>query len=180
MRNLLAETSFRLTILSFRLQLPPPILISGGNSSTSRCIHHLMRLCLAGICRPVRISGVPIARQGPVRPFFISLESRMGIARNIAVALLALSTLWFAPEPTAAQAGASGLARIAAGTQSALREWDRVVGQLERSGELRARPRRADTLLPHREHERLDQYFKGVRVFGANLARQTEGGVPVS
>ena len=104
----------------------------------------------------------------------------MGIARNIGVALLAVSALWFAPEPTSAQVGASRLARVTADTPSALREWDRVVGQLERSGDLRVRPRRADTLLPQREHERLDQYFKGVRVFGADLARQTEGGVPVS
>ena len=41
-----------------------------------------------------------------------------------------------------------------------------------RSGELRVRQTRDDTLIPGRTHERADQYYRGVRVFGADVARQ--------
>jgi thermolysin len=37
-----------------------------------------------------------------------------------------------------------------------------------------------DTLMAGRSHERFDQYYKGVRVFGADVARQMDGAVPVS
>lgn len=42
------------------------------------------------------------------------------------------------------------------------------------------RDRRQDALLPGRVIERADQYYKGVRVFGGDVARQFDGGVLVS
>lgn len=54
----------------------------------------------------------------------------------------------------------------------ALRAWDRRVTADIRSGDLRQRSVREDTLIPGRTHERFDQYFQGVRVYGADLARQ--------
>ncbi len=49
-----------------------------------------------------------------------------------------------------------------------------------RDGELRVRPVRGDTLLPARQHVRADQFYKGVRVFGGDIARQLEQGATVS
>lgn len=54
----------------------------------------------------------------------------------------------------------------------ALREWDRRMTADIRSGDLRRRSVREDTLVAGRTHERFDQYYQGVRVYGADLARQ--------
>lgn len=54
----------------------------------------------------------------------------------------------------------------------ALREWDRRVTADIRSGDLRRRSVRDDALVEGRTHERFDQYFRGVRVYGGDLARQ--------
>ncbi|HEV3485861.1 MAG TPA: hypothetical protein VG106_10660 [Vicinamibacterales bacterium] len=61
-----------------------------------------------------------------------------------------------------------------------LREWDRRIDLMTRDGDLRVRQVREDTLLDGRSHERLDQYHRGVRVFGADVTRQSEGGRIVS
>ena len=53
---------------------------------------------------------------------------------------------------------------------------DRMV----RDGALQIRRTDADTLIPTRTHERMDQYYKGVRVFGGDVTRQTAGGLTVS
>lgn len=55
-----------------------------------------------------------------------------------------------------------------------LRAWDRRVTADIRSGDLRRRSVRADTLVAGRVHERFDQYFNGVRVYGADIARQRD------
>jgi len=55
-----------------------------------------------------------------------------------------------------------------------LREWDRRVTADIRSGDLRRRSVRDDTLMPGRSHERFDQYFRGVRVYGGDIARQRD------
>jgi len=55
---------------------------------------------------------------------------------------------------------------------AALRAWDRRVAADLRSGDLRRRSVRADTLVAGHSHERFDQYVRGVRVYGADLARQ--------
>ncbi len=49
-----------------------------------------------------------------------------------------------------------------------------------RSGELRLRQTREDHVVPGRTHERADQYYRGVRVFGADVARQLRGGATES
>jgi bacillolysin len=84
-----------------------------------------------------------------------------------------------APVPAIAQ-GQSGPVRVAVTSIRGLREWDAAIDSLERSGDLRLRQHRADALKTGREHDRLDQYYKGVRVFGGDVARQTERGVTVS
>jgi bacillolysin len=49
-----------------------------------------------------------------------------------------------------------------------------------RSGELRLRQTRDDPMVPDRTHERADQYYRGVRVFGGDIARQLRGGATES
>jgi bacillolysin len=57
-----------------------------------------------------------------------------------------------------------------------LREADQRIDALRRAGELRQRRRDADTMLEDREHERLDQYYRGVRVWGGDVTRQLRDG----
>jgi Zn-dependent metalloprotease len=56
---------------------------------------------------------------------------------------------------------------------------DRVTSMLRR-GDLRARSSRIDKLVPGNRIERVDQYHRGVRVFGADVARQTSRGQVIS
>ena len=66
-------------------------------------------------------------------------------------------------------------AAIAAGSPQALRQYDALAQSMLRSGELRVRQTREDTLLPGRTIERADQYHRGVRVFGGDISRQIDG-----
>jgi thermolysin len=72
------------------------------------------------------------------------------------------------------------LLRIAAATIAELREWDARVDALVRGGELRVRQEEADPLVAGRRHERADQVYRGVRVHGGDVTRQTSGGQTVS
>jgi Zn-dependent metalloprotease len=69
---------------------------------------------------------------------------------------------------------------IAETSSEAVREWDARLGQLTGDGTLRVIRREQDTLLPSRTHERLQQFYKGVPVFGADLTRQSEHGAAIS
>jgi Zn-dependent metalloprotease len=73
-----------------------------------------------------------------------------------------------------------GVARSFAAGGRDLREWDDRVATMERTRELRLRTTQVDTLLPGRTHERLDQYYKGVPVFGGEAVRETDGKVTLS
>jgi thermolysin len=46
---------------------------------------------------------------------------------------------------------------------------------MRRDGDLRVRQIREDTLVDGRVHDRLDQYYRGVRVVGGDLTRQSDG-----
>jgi thermolysin len=63
---------------------------------------------------------------------------------------------------------------------SDLRAWSRETDSMLRSRELRVRSERADELIPGRTIQRADQYYRGVRVFGADVARQIDKGQIVS
>jgi thermolysin len=62
----------------------------------------------------------------------------------------------------------------------ALSEWDRQVTRLSDAGALRIASTREDGLMAGRSHERYDQYYQGVRVFGAQMVRQVNDGQAVS
>jgi Zn-dependent metalloprotease len=68
-----------------------------------------------------------------------------------------------------------GVTLAVAGEGRALREWDDRIAAGQRTRELRLRARQSDTLMPGRVHERLDQYYKGVPVFGGETVRETDG-----
>ena len=61
---------------------------------------------------------------------------------------------------------------VAPSAPADVRDWDNTASRLLRSGELRVRLQRADTLIPRRTVEQLDQYHRGVRVWGGSLSRQ--------
>jgi bacillolysin len=65
--------------------------------------------------------------------------------------------------------------RVSAASTEAVRDWGARVERLVSSGELQLRTVREDTMIAGRQHERLAQVYKGLRVFGGELVRQTEG-----
>jgi len=69
---------------------------------------------------------------------------------------------------------------VAATSFADLRTWDATVDRLKRDDALRVRRTMDDTLLSGRVHERLEQFYRGVRVYGADIARQTDRGLTVS
>jgi bacillolysin len=69
---------------------------------------------------------------------------------------------------------------IAPSSLMELRRWDAQTERMLRDRDLRIRDRHDDKLIEGRVIERADQYYKGVRVFGADVARQLQGGVLVS
>jgi Zn-dependent metalloprotease len=83
-------------------------------------------------------------------------------------------------ERTIAQQPARGRVTIRPATVSELRDWAPRIDSLRRSGELRLRVRRDDLVVPGRIHERYDQFHRGVRVVGADVAEQLNRGQMVS
>jgi thermolysin len=69
---------------------------------------------------------------------------------------------------------------IMAAADPDLQQWDTSVTRMSREGELRLGQVVDDTMLAGRTHERFDQYYKGIRVFGGNTVRQIEGARTVS
>src|SRR4030095_12224467 len=71
--------------------------------------------------------------------------------------------------------------RFNATTVNELRTWDQFVTAQERSGSLRVTQVAQDPSLPSRTVERLQQYYQGIPVWGAEVVRDSDsGGVPVS
>lgn len=65
--------------------------------------------------------------------------------------------------------------RIHGTSSDDLRRWDAYVTQRERSGELRRRLVDRDPALPSRTVERFEQFHRGVRIWGAEIVRDSEG-----
>ena len=76
--------------------------------------------------------------------------------------------------------GGRGRTTIRTQTNAERRAWTSRIDSMLRSGELRLRQTREDPMLPDRTHERADQYYRGVRVFGGDVARQLRGGTTES
>lgn len=99
----------------------------------------------------------------------------MRAVRHTAAVVSATAALAFlsSARPPAAQTRAR-VERIVAASPQTVRQWDAVTSAMFRSGELRVRQTRDDTLLAGQVTERADQYYRGVRVFGADIARQLD------
>ena len=96
---------------------------------------------------------------------------------------LGLAVLITALLPTAYSVRAqrtTGPVRLETRSLADIRQLDGVVDRMSRDGELRLRMTLPDTILDDRAHERFDQYYKGVRVYSADLTRQTDRGLTVS
>ena len=70
--------------------------------------------------------------------------------------------------------------RFNATTVNDLRTWDQFVSAQERAGGLRVTQVEQDPSLPSRTVERMHQYYQGIPVWGAEVVRDSDGGVPVS
>ena len=55
-----------------------------------------------------------------------------------------------------------------------VRDWDTRVTRMERDGELQVRNEQPDTLMPGRKFVRLDQYFRGVLVWGGEVVKEVD------
>jgi thermolysin len=70
--------------------------------------------------------------------------------------------------------------RVTATAIDDLRSWDTRVDQMARTGELRVRDEVDDVLIPGRHHQRMQQFYRGVQVWGGDLTRQTQNGLTIS
>jgi Zn-dependent metalloprotease len=95
----------------------------------------------------------------------------------LAICLAAPVLLMAGPtQPAPAQDSRQARPREIGATRAAdLRTWDAEIGRMMRGGELRLRASEDDHLRGGRRHQRLDQYHRGVRVFGGEIVRQLEG-----
>ncbi len=84
------------------------------------------------------------------------------------------------PAPVRAQRSVLTRATLTLTAPADLRLWDPSLDRMARGGELRLRRSDADPMIAGRTHEHLDQYFNGVPVYGADIARQIANGVTVS
>ena len=95
----------------------------------------------------------------------------------LAVAVIAAASGRPVRAQSATQARATAVAATSLGQ---IRSWDAAVDRMKRDGDLRVRATVDDTLMPGRVHERLDQFYNGVPVFGGDIVRQANGGLTVS
>jgi len=97
--------------------------------------------------------------------------------------LIALVSIAVSTAPSAQERGGRlvmlGDSRNVADLQ-VLRGWDARVSAMLRGGGLRVRRVDGDDLVAGRQHERLDQVFQGVRVYGGEIVRQLDNGQTVS
>ena len=88
--------------------------------------------------------------------------------------------IWLAARGGPAAHAQSRTLRVAPATASDVRDWDATAARMLRANELTVRIRRDDTLLPGRTIEQLDQFYRGLRVWGGGVSRQMDGPTAVS
>jgi len=98
----------------------------------------------------------------------------MAATRNGAAIVCLTVALGILGSRVPAAQGRGTRATIAPDSPQALRDWDTRTQSMLRTGELRIRQVRADTLIPGDVVERADQYYRGVRVHGADISRQLD------
>jgi bacillolysin len=104
---------------------------------------------------------------------------RVPVWHCIGGAAVGLGLLSLSLVPAAARQH-QGLVSITARSNVDVRDWSARVDGMRRAGDLRVRSTTADTVVRGRNHQRLDQFHRGVRVFGADVAEQMIGGQVIS
>jgi len=84
------------------------------------------------------------------------------------------------PHGQAQTGGRSGVTQVKATAAADVRTWDAYVTQGRRSGDLQLKSSTVDPLVPGRTAERFQQRYKGVRIWGADIVRDSENGVTMS
>ena len=100
-----------------------------------------------------------------------------GTRRQRRLRLPVLTTIFLLLGCLAATAQPDGRLTVAAVDPSLLRDWDGVVDRELRAGGLRRYGTQPNLYLPARQSERYAQYHEGLPVYGADLVRQTDGGL---
>jgi thermolysin len=100
----------------------------------------------------------------------------LGLRPAVLVTIGAVILLSFTERPYALPIART----ITAIAEADVQQWDTSVTRMSREGELRPGQVVDDTMLVGRTHERLDQYYKGIRVFGGSTVRQMDGARAVS
>lgn len=75
---------------------------------------------------------------------------------------------------TAAAAAQPRLTTALASEPASIRAWDTTIDTMMRAGDLEVRRAEPDSLVEGRTHVRLQQFHRGVPVYGAELTRQTD------
>jgi bacillolysin len=90
----------------------------------------------------------------------------------VAVGCVAIAVMASLTERTARAQGRPVLLAVTRATADDIRAWDAQLDQMIRSRDLRVRETQTDALVPARQHQRLEQYYRGVRIAGGDLTRQ--------
>ena len=99
---------------------------------------------------------------------------------TLAVGITLLLVVWHPFPAERAVLGQLRVLTVAPDTPGGVRDWDNTVARLLRTSELHVRLQRGDTLIAGRTVEQLEQYYRGVRVWGAGVSRQLDGPTAVS
>jgi bacillolysin len=94
--------------------------------------------------------------------------------RRLALGIAVSAGVWLGFQPSVLSQ-AERTIRIHGTSADDLRRWDAYVIQRERSGELRRRTAERDPAMPGRTVERLDQFHRGVRIWGSEIVRDLDG-----
>src|SRR4051812_5173556 len=108
--------------------------------------------------RRLRANGAVLSLPPGLRAFSAFLMT----SKFVAFALFVWFLVQTASTVPAMAQGRGGASRLAVSSTQTIRQWDTLVDSLERAGELRLRQHRVDTLKAGRDHDHLDQYYKGV------------------
>ena len=100
-------------------------------------------------------------------------------------ALIGASVFWLSGTDALAQyvppnSGAPAARSIHATSVSELRLWDAFITTGAGSGHLRLQSVERDPMLPSRTVERFEQFHQGVRIWGADVVRDSQDGVAIS
>ncbi|MCC7418240.1 MAG: peptidase M4 family protein [Acidobacteria bacterium] len=114
------------------------------------------------------------------------MRSTFGAARvalGVAWVLQAAAAAQVVSPPASLPSAGSRAQILAIDSSSGVRQMRELDGQIDamiRSRELRPWKTSPDSLLAGRVHERFDQFHRGVRIWGADVARQSKDGITVS